>query len=94
MLLAYSFDISQSEFLESDILKVEVLVKHYLFNHKVNKFHLRLVPPLKRTQGFLNSVTVRGGGGMINFAGKRGIVLWVDVNLRRGVFDHSNHFQS
>ena len=36
LLSAYSFDISQSEFLESDILKVKVLTKHYFFNHKVN----------------------------------------------------------
>ena len=65
MLPAYSFHISQNEILESDILKVEVLIK-YLINHKVNQFHLRLVPPpLKSAQGFSNSVTLRGEGGMI-----------------------------
>ena len=35
LLPAYSFDISQSDFLESDILKVEVLIKLYSFNLKV-----------------------------------------------------------
>ena len=95
MLPAYSFDISQSESLESDILKVEVLIKRYSFNHKVNWFHLRLVLPLlKSAQGFSNSVTVRGGGEMINFAGGKGIVLWVDENLKRSVSNHSNLFQS
>ena len=36
LLPAYNFDILQSEFLEIDILEVEVLIEHYLFNHKVN----------------------------------------------------------
>ena len=62
-----SFDILQNEFLESNMLKVEVLIKLYLFNRKVNYFHLRLVAPLKSAQGFSNSATVMGGVGMINF---------------------------
>ena len=53
-------------------------------------------------QGFSNKVTVKGGmrksetivrGGMINFAGGREVVSWVDANLRRSAFDHSNLFQ-
>ena len=39
-----------------------------------------LAPPLKIAQGFSNCVTVRGVGGMINFARGRelfyGLVLW------------------
>ena len=35
LLSAYSFDISQSEFLESNTLEVEILIKH-LFNHNIN----------------------------------------------------------
>ena len=31
---------------------------------------------------------------MRNFAGGRRIVLWVDGNLRRSIFDHSNLNQS
>ena len=48
--------------------------------------------PLKSVQGFSNSVIVRGGEGMRNFTGGREIVLWVDENLRRSVFDYSNLF--
>ena len=33
---ATCFDISPSEFLESDILEVEVLLEYYLFYHKMN----------------------------------------------------------
>ena len=36
LLPAYSFRISESKSLESDILKVKELIKHYFFNHKVN----------------------------------------------------------
>ena len=64
---------SQNEFLESNILEVEVLIEHYLLNQKVNSCHLRLEPPSKSIQGFSNSVTVRGGGGMRNFAGRGGL---------------------
>ena len=75
LLPAHSFDISQNKFLEIEILKVEVLIKH-LFNHKVNKFHLRLVPHLHL--GFSNNIPGRGGEGITNFARVREIVLWVD----------------
>ena len=36
LLPAYSFDISQKKLLERDMLEVEALIKHYLFNNKVN----------------------------------------------------------
>ena len=32
-------------------------------------------------------------GGMRSFAGGMGIVSWVDGNLKRSAFDHSNLFQ-
>ena len=32
-------------------------------------------------------------GGMISFAGGKGVVSWVDGNLRRSAFDHSKLFQ-
>ena len=51
LLPAHSFDISRSDFLESDILKVEVLIKHS-FNHKGNWFHLKLVPHSEKHPGF------------------------------------------
>ena len=53
-------------------------------------------------KSFSVSITVRGGmrksenivkGGMISFAGGRGIASWVDANLRRRAFDHSNLLQ-
>ena len=47
-----------------------------------------------RYQGFPNNITVGGGGGMKNFAGGRGIVLWVNGNLRKSALEHSNLFQS
>ena len=37
---------------------------------------------------------ITGRGGMRNFNGVRGIVSWVDGNLRRSDFDISNFFQS
>ena len=36
LLPEYSFNLSQSDFLESDVLKIEVSIKYYSFNHKVN----------------------------------------------------------
>ena len=39
---------SHGEVLESDILEVEVLIKHYLFNHKVNK----VGPPFEKRPEF------------------------------------------
>ena len=43
LLSAYSFDMSQSEFLESDIRKVKVLIKHYFLIKKLISFILGLV---------------------------------------------------
>ena len=52
------------------MLDVEVLIKHYSFNYKLDYFHLRLpTPTLKSVDAFSNSVNVRGGGGTRNFAG-------------------------
>ena len=57
---------------------------------------------MKIVHRFSNSVTARGGmrksgiivrGGMISFAGGKGVVSWVDGNLRRSAFDHSKLFQ-
>ena len=36
LLPEYSFNLSQRDFLESDILKIEVSIKYYSFNHKMN----------------------------------------------------------
>ena len=56
---------------------------------------------MKVVQGFSSSVTVRGGmrkseiivrGGMINFSGRREVLSWIDGNLRRIAFEHSNLF--
>ena len=66
-------------------MKVEVLIEHCSFSHKVNQIHYRLVPCRKRTRFFNFSVTLMCGGGMINFAGGGGLV-YVLMRISGGVF--------
>ena len=92
LLPAVSLGILQSEFLESDILKVEVLLKHYLIPKWIS-FISGWSPSLKNAQGFSNSITLSGGGGMISFVrGEDCFMSWCESE-KESVFYHSNLFQ-
>ena len=65
-------------------------MQNFLFLTNINLIYLVHISATEFSKVSNYLCYCKGGGGMRNFAGGRRIILWVDGNLRRSIFDHSN----